>query len=195
LIDQHTQGFLDALQRIDARREKIEMKKFSFGDKVSNDPSKTNRWLTPHHIVEALGKFDLDPCGAPGHTLAPVTYQLDDGQDGLELDWFGRVWLNPPYGKESPPFLKKMSEHKNGIAFIFARTETKAFFEYVWNSATAVLFLKGRVKFLNADYEVTGAANAPSVLIAYSDADADALQQCSIPGHFIRLTQGDRDAT
>jgi hypothetical protein len=194
-MDQHTQGFLDALQRIDARREKREMKKFSFGDKVSNDPSKTNRWLTPHHIVEALGKFDLDPCGAPGHTLAPVTYQLEDGQDGLELDWFGRVWLNPPYGKESPPFLKKMSEHKNGIAFIFARTETKAFFEYVWNSATAVLFLKGRVKFLNADYEVTGAANAPSVLIAYSDADADALQQCSIPGHFIRLTQGDRDAT
>jgi hypothetical protein len=194
-MDQHTQGFLDALQRIDARREKRKMKKFSFGDKVSNDPSKTNRWLTPHHIVEALGKFDLDPCGAPGHTLAPVTYQLDDGQDGLELDWFGRVWLNPPYGKESPPFLKKMSEHKNGIAFIFARTETKAFFEYVWNSATAILFLKGRVKFLNADYEVTGAANAPSVLIAYSDADADALQQCSIPGHFIRLTQGDRDAT
>jgi hypothetical protein len=193
-MDQHTQGFLDALQRIDARREKREMKKFSFGDKVSNDPSKTNRWLTPHHIVEALGKFDLDPCGAPGHTLAPVTYQLEDGQDGLELDWFGRVWLNPPYGKESPPFLKKMSEHKNGIAFIFARTETKAFFDYVWNSATAVLFLKGRVKFLNADYHVTGAANAPSVLIAYSEADADVLEQCSIPGHFIRL-RGKADAT
>ena len=175
-------------------QEKREMKKFSFGDKVSNDITKTNRWLTPKHIVEALGQFDLDPCGAPGHSLAPVTYQLDDGENGLELEWFGRVWLNPPYGKESPPFLKKMSEHKNGIAFIFARTETKAFFEYVWNSATAVLFLKGRVKFLNADYAVTGAANAPSVLIAYSDADADVLASCSIAGHFIRLRNADHDS-
>ena len=25
------------------------------------------RWLTPPHIPAALGKFDLDPCGAPGH--------------------------------------------------------------------------------------------------------------------------------
>jgi hypothetical protein len=168
-------------------------KKFSFGDKVSNDPTKTNRWLTPNWIVEALGEFDLDPCGAPNHSLAKRTYQLDDAEDGLELEWNGRVWLNPPYGKESPPFLKRMAEHGNGIAFIFARTETKAFFEYVWGKATAVLFLKGRVKFLNADYEVTGAANAPSVLIAYSDTDAEILKNSGIPGQFIYLLRDFRD--
>lgn len=162
-------------------------KKFSFGDKVSNDPTKTNRWLTPTWIVEALGDFDLDPCGAPNHSLAKRTYQLDDGENGLELEWYGRVWLNPPYGLEAPPFLERMAKHKNGIAFIFARTETKAFFDYVWNSATAVLFLKGRVKFLNADYLVTGSANAPSVLIAYSEADALALKNSGIPGKYIHL--------
>lgn len=168
-------------------------KKFSFGDKVSNDPTKTNRWLTPNWIVEALGEFDLDPCGAPNHSLAKRTYQLDDGENGLELDWEGRVWLNPPYGKEAPPFLERMARHGSGIAFIFARTETKAFFDFVWNRATAVLFLKGRVKFMNADYEVTGAANAPSVLIAYSDEDAEILKNSGIAGQFIYLTRDFRN--
>jgi hypothetical protein len=160
---------------------------FSFGDKVSNDPTKTNRWLTPNWIVEALGKFDLDPCGAPNHHLAETTFQIDQGQDGLALPWVGRVWLNPPYGDEAPPFLKRMAEHQNGIAFIFARTETKAFFNYVWEQATAVLFLKGRVKFLNADMAVTNAANAPSVLIAYSEYDAEVLKNCAILGKFVYL--------
>jgi hypothetical protein len=168
----------------------LSKKQFSFGDKAENDITKTNRWLTPKWIVEALGDFDLDPCGAPNHSLATRTYQLDNGENGLELDWSGRVWLNPPYGREAPPFLKKMSEHRNGIAFVFARTETKAFFDYVWGSAVAVLFLKGRVKFMNADCEITGDANAPSVLIAYSEADAKILENCLIPGKFIRLTQG-----
>lgn len=163
------------------------MPKFSFGDKVSNDPTKTNRWLTPNWIVKELGHFDLDPCGAPNHSLADVTYQIDDGQDGLILPWHGRVWLNPPYGSEAPPFLKKMAEHQNGIAFIFARTETKAFFNYVWDSATAILFIKGRIKFLNEHLVEFPAANAPSVLIAYSDFDADVLQNCSIAGKFIDL--------
>lgn len=42
------------------------------GGENQNDGSKQRetRWLTPTHLVEPLGKFDLDPCGAPGHRLA-----------------------------------------------------------------------------------------------------------------------------
>lgn len=36
------------------------------------------RWLTPTHIPGALGNFDLDPCGAPGHELANTTYMIDN---------------------------------------------------------------------------------------------------------------------
>lgn len=72
------------------------------------------RWLTPKHIVDALGHFDLDPCGAPGYELAQKTFQIDDGEDGLALPWAGRVWLNPPYGKESVPFLHKLAYHDGG---------------------------------------------------------------------------------
>lgn len=159
-----------------------------FGNAISNDGKRATRWLTPPYIVESLGVFDLDPCGAPNHSLASVTYQIDEGQDGLMLPWFGRVWLNPPYGKEAAPFMEKMAIHGSGTAFLFARTETNLFFDYVWPYATAMKFVKGRVKFLKPDLTPGAeAANAPSVLIAYGEKDAQALEQSNIRGKFVRL--------
>lgn len=146
------------------------------------------RWLTPKPLVEALGHFDLDPCGAPGHELADTTYLLENGQDGLALNWYGRVWLNPPYGKEAEPFITKLADHGNGIALLFARTETKVFFEQVWERADALLFLRGRLSFLNADgVKASANAGAPSVLVAYGPGAADVLAATTIPGHFVRL--------
>src|SRR5690606_6963873 len=67
---------------------------------LSKPPSQRNdRWLTPLSVIESLGEFDLDPCGAPGHQTARRVYLLEDGDDGMSDPWFGRVWLNPPYGR------------------------------------------------------------------------------------------------
>lgn len=145
------------------------------------------RWLTPKPIVETLGKFDLDPCGAPGHSLAETTFQIDDGQDGLELPWHGRVWLNPPYGKLTAPFLGKLAEHGMGTALVFARTETKMFFDHVWPKASAILFMKGRVSFLDAEgVQAKANSGAPSVLVSYGESDAEALRVSGL-GRFVRL--------
>ena len=134
------------------------------------------RWLTPRHLVEPLGPFDLDPCGAPGWELAETTYLLEDGRDGLTEPWFGRVWLNPPYGKEYEPFLGRRVEHGTGTALLFARTETAVFHRLVWPAASALLFLRGRVTFLRPDGSRAKAnAGAPSCLVAYGDDDAEAL--------------------
>ncbi len=153
------------------------------------------RWLTPKPIVEALGRFDLDPCGAPGHELAHETYLVDHGQDGLKLPWRGRVWLNPPYGKLAYPFMRRLADHGCGTALIFARTETAMFFDTVWNTATALLFLRGRVTFLNAN-GVAAKANsgAPSVLVAYGERDAQALYESGIDGMFLRIRDAERGA-
>lgn len=146
------------------------------------------RWLTPRHLVDPLGPFDLDPCGAPGHSLATTTYLLEDGKDGLRDPWAGRVWLNPPYGKEAPPFLAKMADHGSGVALIFARTETAMFHDYVWERADSVLFLKGRVSFLDAGGVAAKAnAGAPSCLVAYSPFDTAALEASGIPGKLVRI--------
>ena len=152
------------------------------------EKDRKTRWLTPTPIVEALGEFDLDPCGAPGHTLAETTYQIDDGQDGLKLPWDGRVWCNPPYGREAVPFMRRMAKHNNGTALIFARTETAMFFESVWSAASGILFLKGRVKFGHENGDLAKfPASARSCLVAYGDADADILKNSGLDGKFIDL--------
>jgi hypothetical protein len=81
-----------------------------------------------------------------------------------------------------------MSNWGIGTALIFARTETDMFFRYVWEQATALLFLRGRIHFHHPD-GVRAKANSggPSVLIAYGETDAEKLAESGIVGQFVRL--------
>jgi hypothetical protein len=147
----------------------------------------TVEWLTPPDLVKLLGTFDLDPCtpANPPFVHARVNFTIHD--DGLAQDWFGRVYMNPPYGKGMELWMEKLKNHGNGIALIFARTETKLFFKHIWDDAHALLFVKGRIKFYNLAGQQCGTPGAPSVFIAYGAHNADALQQAGIAGKFIRL--------
>lgn len=148
----------------------------------------TDRWLTPRHVLDAMGAFDLDPCGAPDWSTAATVYTPETHGDGLALPWAGRVWLNPPYGQQAAVWMKRLADHGTGTALIFARTETRMFFDTVWNRATAVLFLEGRLTFLRPDGTPAKAnGGAPSVLIAYGERDATSLEACGLPGYFTRL--------
>jgi len=152
--------------------------------------AQTHEWLTPPYILNALGAFDLDPCAAsvrPWPT-ARTHYTFED--DGLLKEWFGRVWLNPPYGTLINDWLRLMVMHGNGIVLTFARTETRTFFRYVWPAADAVLFIKGRLSFHRSDgSRAAHNSGAPSVLIAYGKGNADVLSTCAIEGRFVRVKE------
>lgn len=147
-----------------------------------------DEWLTPRNIIEGLGEFDLDPCSPinrPWDTAKKHYHILDDG---LNKDWEGRVWLNPPYGREAVKWLDKLATHGNGIALIFARTETDMFFSQVWDRADAVLFFRGRLYFHHVTGERARAnAGAPSVLIAYGKNNVETLHSISDWGKLITL--------
>ena len=131
--------------------------------------AKSVDWLTPPEWISALGPFDLDPCcplDMPWETARKmVRWPL---QDGLSIEWQGRVWMNPPFGQEAAKWLKRLAEHGNGIALIPARTETAMFYESVWGKAHSVCFVKGRPHF----HTTTGSrapfnSGAPIALVAY----------------------------
>jgi hypothetical protein len=150
--------------------------------------STTDIWLTPPSLIDSLGVFDLDPCcpnNLPWKT-ADKFLSLENGEDGLKIPWNGRVWCNPPYSNWAS-FLEKLKIHNNGIALIFARTETKGFFDHVWDSADSILFLKRRVKFIKSDFTGSGSTTAPSVLIAYGRSNTVALENCGLEGKLIKL--------
>ncbi len=145
-----------------------------------------DEWLTPPEILNALGEFDLDPChpiNAPWF-IAKKTYTIED--NGLALPWVGRVWLNPPYGKETGIWLNKLATHGQGIALIFARTETSMFFEQVWNKASAFLFIEGRLFFHHVSGKRADSNSGdPSCLISYGKKDAEILKNSKINGAYV----------
>ena len=91
-----------------------------------------DEWLTPPELLKALGPFDLDPCAPVRRPwdMAKHHYTIDDL--GLMKPWPDgyRVFCNPPYGPQTGKWLAKMVDHGNGIALIFARTETEMFFSH-----------------------------------------------------------------
>ena len=159
---------------------------------VSKPPSQRNdRWLTPPAVVEALGKFDLDPCGAPGHRLAENTYLLEDGDDGLLDPWFGRVWLNPPYGRTMRMWVERLVEHGTGTALIPVAAGTKLWQEVVFREASAIHFYRHRIKFLRRDGKDDNMVSPQaSAIVAFGDIDADALVKSGLPGVVIDLRRG-----
>jgi len=94
--------------------------------------SKTDDWSTPidffQDIERRFGSFDLDPCSDHENAKADVYYTK--AEDGLSKEWKGKVWMNPPYGKFTSKWLEKFIEHKNGIALVFARTDTLWFHNF-----------------------------------------------------------------
>jgi phage N-6-adenine-methyltransferase len=126
-------------------------------------------WYTPPWIFERLQlQFDLDPCQpAGGLDWIPATrrYSIDD--DGLKQVWHGKVWLNPPYGRDLSKWLSKMHEHRNGIALLPANTDTQWFHDYV-SKAEGVFFIEGRVQFIDGKHR--GQKKSPpagSMLVAW----------------------------
>jgi hypothetical protein len=128
----------------------------------------TDTWLTPREIVEALGPFDLDPCAAPNPRPWPTAARhITLPENGLVAAWDGLVWLNPPYS-EAGIWLERLAAHGQGIALVFARTETKAWQDTIFPRARSVLFLRRRVRFCAVDGspgKFTG--GAPSALVAF----------------------------
>ena len=148
----------------------------------------TDEWYTPIELINSLGSFDLDPCAPEVPLWRTATTMYDKNVDGLKQDWFGRVWLNPPYSRPLiEQFVNRMVEHNNGIALLFNRCDSKMFIDVILEKATAIKFLKGRIKFYKKDGTRGGSPGCGSILIAFGEDNAYTLEKNSLPGKFIKL--------
>lgn len=147
----------------------------------------TNTWITPKWLVEALGPFDLDPCAATPQPWPLAAREFTITDDGLAQDWAGRVWMNPPYGPEAGVWLRRLADHGDGIALVFARTETRDFVSEVWHRADGLLFIAGRLQFCRPSGAVAKGSNsgAPSVLVAYGASNVEALRTSGLRGAMV----------
>jgi hypothetical protein len=128
----------------------------------------SQNWITPRWIIDAIGPFDLDPCAADPRpwNCAQVNWVIR----GLERQWIGFVFLNPPFARyEVGAWIARLAEHGHGIALLHARTEA-AWFEPIWQRAAAILFMADRIHFYRPDgTREAGNSGAPPILAAFGD--------------------------
>ena len=146
----------------------------------------TDVWLTPPELIRSLGEFDLDPAAASHRPWPTAKAHFTVQDDGLSKVWAGRVWLNPPYGREVGLWLEKLRQHGDGIALVTPRTETKWYFEHVWGRADAIFFFRGRLRFHHEDGTPGGTSTTPSCLVAYGQQNVRAILRSGLDGCLVK---------
>ena len=118
--------------------------------------SKTDLWETPQDFFEKLDRefgFELDVCALPENAKCSRYFSPMD--DGLEQDWTGVCWCNPPYGREIEKWVKKAYisaiEGAPVVMLLPARTDTRWFHDWIYGK-TEIRFIRGRLKFGGAEY-------------------------------------------
>ena len=78
--------------------------------KTFNTNTKNNdEWLTPPEIINSLGEFDVDPCTPTNRPWDTALIHYNKNDDGFTKEWHGRVWCNPPYGRETFQWINKLA--------------------------------------------------------------------------------------
>ena len=164
-----------------------------FGEARKVPKHKSVEWYTPRWVFDALGlTFDLDPASPYDmETAVPAAKKYTVFDDGLSNEWSGRVWLNPPYGQETPRWIRRMISHGDGIALVFSRTDA-GWCQQAMKAATAMLFISGRIEFVpgKENQHKKSRCGAGTVLFAFGNECANALRKMSDRGVFIETGRG-----
>jgi len=133
--------------------------------------SESNEWYTPATYINAarqlMGAIDLDPASNPFANQvvqAAQIYTINDS--GLAHKWAGRVWLNPPYGREegdsnqaiwSARLIQEFCEGNVTEAVLLVNAVTdRVWFQPLWDYS--ICFTDHRIKF----YDGNGEAGQPT---------------------------------
>jgi ParB family chromosome partitioning protein len=119
-----------------------------------------NEWYTPAEYIEAvrdvLGTIDLDPASsAIANETVKATSFYSVENNGLELQWHGKVFLNPPYAQPFiAQFIEKLvsefSRHRvtEAVALTNDSSDTE-WFHWAGESCSAICHTRGRISFIS----------------------------------------------
>ena len=131
--------------------------------------SRSDEWETPWELFNILNDefhFTIDVCANERNTKCKEFYSKED--DGLIQDWYGTCWMNPPYGRAIRQWVVKAYESSlenacTVVCLLPARTDTAWWHDYVIPYASDVRFIKGRIRFSNAE----SGAPFPSAIVVF----------------------------
>lgn len=137
--------------------------------------SKGDEWFTPMWLYDKLNRkyrFLTDPCAERTNRLGTKYYYTKE-DDGLRCQWYGNVFINPPYGKDMGKWVTAgwhwaQATPYVSVMLIPARTDTSWFHDFIWNKKNVdVEFLRGRLKFENPNH-IVNTAPFPSMVAVFN---------------------------
>jgi hypothetical protein len=157
--------FADRLAAVDAEDEDASLAAQTMGGLKAQG---IVEWYTPARYPDAerdvTGGIDLGPASSvlANKTIrATAIFTRED--DGLAHDWWGRVWLNPPYGVDSGLFTSKLvAEYRAGrvtaaVLLLNAYGFDNDWFQPLWE--WPICFTDHRIQFTSPQRESGGPAN------------------------------------
>lgn len=127
-------------------------------------------WQTPPALFAALDAefaFTCDAAASAANALCPCYYTRDD--DALAQVWTGRLFCNPPYGRDGARFIahawRQVYETATAdivVLLVAARTDTRAWHTYAMQGAE-IRLIPGRLRFVGAP----ASAPFPSAVLVF----------------------------
>lgn len=139
-------------------------------------------YFTPPDLIDAarsaMGGIDLD---AASHPIANRTHRIPDyfhiNRSAFDHDWYGRVWLNPPYGHNAPWFERILHFLESGsiaqlcmLSPVWAFTAEQA--RPVMERSAATVLLSPTPTFWGNASNRTG-SNHPHAVVYFGDRVAE----------------------
>ena len=135
-------------------------------------------WRTPPELVHGLerivGEFDVDPAASNTESAkAPFFWGLED--DGLVQPWGSNNFLNPPWRRANKakgltaipimPWIKKAVSWPGRTTLVLAARTDTDFFKLAFEHAELVMFIHGRITYLDTNNQPRHPATFPSVVL------------------------------
>jgi ParB family chromosome partitioning protein len=142
-----------------------------------------NEWYTPACYIESsrrvMGSIDLDPASSLiANERVGATKIYTQENDGLQYEWSGNVWMNPPYAQPLiMHFVSKLAESEKvnqAIVLVNNGTET-AWGQTLLKACSSVCFPQGRIKFIDPEGN-PGQSPLQGQMIAYIGSNTDAFR-------------------
>lgn len=119
-----------------------------------------NEWYNPPDIItriwNVLGGIDLDPASCEkANSIVMAKYFFTKEDSGLNKDWFGRVFLNPPYSAKliKQFMLKAVIEYSLGnVSEMIILTNSGT--DTLWNEIirkNLQAYTHGRLSFIDGE--------------------------------------------
>ncbi len=141
--------------------------------------SESNEWYTPATYIESaravMGGIDVDPASNPtANKIIGATTFYTNVTNGLDKDWPGRVWLNPPYGREQAAFIERLMQQftdgitEQAVVLVNAHATETTWFAPLWNHM--LCFTNHRINY----YGTSGSGSTHGSVFIYLGPNRDA---------------------